>query len=74
MVIFSGVAFILVDVLLAAALISLLCSRERRLPAWLESVSPLKGRWLWYFLLAFTVVFHLGTGVMFVLLVTVLRG
>jgi hypothetical protein len=74
MVIFSGVAFILVDVLLAAALIALLCSRERRLPSWLESVSPLKGRWLWYLLLALTVAVHLGTGVMFFLLLTVFRG
>ena len=74
MVIFSGVAFILVDVLLSAALITLLCSRERRLPAWLEGVSPLKGRWLWYLLIALTVVFHLSTGVIFFLLLTALRG
>jgi hypothetical protein len=43
--------FIVGDVVIATAMIALLCSRQRALPRKVEWLFPLKGKWLWYFLL-----------------------
>ena len=62
MVFFGGLAFLLLDMMTAAALIALLCCKDSGLPKSIEWLFPLKGRWLWYGLTTVTVVLHLSMG------------
>ena len=55
MVLKWAIAFIISDVLIATALVVLLCSRRRPLPVALARRLPGEGRWLWGFLTAVVV-------------------
>ena len=48
-----------------AALITLLCHAERRLPPAVEACFPFRGRWLWYFLVALNALCLLNLGWLF---------
>jgi hypothetical protein len=56
-------AFFALDILLATALIALLCCPGGRVPARIERWFPLKGRWLWMALVAIVGTLHLLSGV-----------
>jgi hypothetical protein len=60
-----GIAYFVVDGLLVAGLITLLCRVDRKAPVWLEPYLPFRGRWLWYFLIALDAVCLLNTGWLF---------
>ncbi len=60
-----GVGFILADIIIAAALIALLSCREPGVPKRLEWLFPLRGRWVWYLLIALVVGAYLGLAPLF---------
>ena len=43
--------FLTADVIIGAAMVALLCVRDYRLPRTVEWMFPLKGKWLWRFLM-----------------------
>ena len=50
-----AVAFLLSDVAIASSLVTLLITRDRRAPAWIEQRFPALGRALWYLLLGLAI-------------------
>lgn len=62
---FWWLAFLVMDLAVAGSLLYLLCSREQRLPRNLEVFFPLRGRWLWRFLLGVVIVAYISLSPMF---------
>ena len=50
-----AVAFLLSDLAITSSIVTLLVTRERRAPAWIERRFPGKSHWLWYLLLALAI-------------------
>jgi hypothetical protein len=48
-------AFLLSDLAITSSLVTLLITRERRAPAWIEQRLPALGHWLWYVLLSLAI-------------------
>ena len=55
-----AILFFGTDILIVSALVCLLCSREVTLPRRLEGFFPLRGRWLYYFLVGAAVFAYLA--------------
>jgi drug/metabolite transporter (DMT)-like permease len=50
-----AIAFLLSDLAITSSLVTLLVTRERRAPAWIEERLPALGGWLWYLLLGLAI-------------------
>jgi hypothetical protein len=61
-------AFIVCDLVIGAALVTLLVIRDRRPPVWLERRLPFRGRWVWHFLLGLTILCYAGLAPTFLFL------
>lgn len=51
----AAVAFLLSDVAIVSSLVTLLITRDRRAPDWIEQRVPALGRWLWHLLLGLAI-------------------
>ena len=52
--------FLASDVIVASSLIALLCCREFSVPRSIEWMFPLRGKWLWRFLIALVIVAYIS--------------
>ena len=65
-----AICFFAADVVIAASLLLLLCTPHRRVPKAIEWMFPLRGKWLWRFLLAMSVLAYVAlapVGLMFLI-------
>jgi hypothetical protein len=68
-----GLGFIICDILIAAAMLLLLCSKERAVPRAIEWFFPVKGRWLWYLLLSVTIAAYVALAPVFLYFLVVMK-
>lgn len=55
-----AVCFFTADVIIGSAMVALLCVRDYTLPRTVQWMFPLKGKWLWRFLMYSTILAYAG--------------
>jgi predicted tellurium resistance membrane protein TerC len=63
-----AVAYVLCDILLGSSLVALLLMRVRLVPAWFDRRPRFSDTWVWYLLMALTVLCYAGLAPTFLIL------